>query len=65
MIDIQDGPGQSVVLVTNRCGGGECGFAYSPTGSPPDVCRDSDYQVYTHVRGPWYVAELYPTGPCG
>ena len=65
VLRVRGGPGGSVVLVTNRCGLGECGFAYSPAQRPPGVCGDSDYQVYTPLRGPWYVAELYSSGPCG
>jgi hypothetical protein len=65
VLRVHDGPGGSVVLVTNRCGLGDCGFAYSPGRRPPGVCGDSNYEVYTPLTGPWYVAELYPSGPCG
>ena len=64
---MRPGPGDSVVLVTNECqlGFAECGFAYSPRGAPPEVCSDSDYRVFSHLTGPWYIAVLASSGPCG
>jgi hypothetical protein len=63
---VTSGSGRSIVLITNSCGPvSDCGFAYSPSGAPPDVCADSDYQVYSHIAGPWYAAQLAGSGPCG
>jgi hypothetical protein len=46
-----DHVGEAVRFITGRCSlFDDCGFVYSPKGSPPVVGRDS----YHHLWGPWW-----------